>query len=306
MQRRTVTILLVFGAVSCSRTPASIPAPATDVAADIAYLASPALEGRAVGRPGGDRAALFILSRYEELGLRGVFPAECPTSQHCDPTPVQVFTANGMRAENVVVAIPGTDASLRHRYILVAAHYDHLGWPTQGGRLRRGADDNASGTAALLELARRLNQDPAPATVLLAHFDAEELGLLGSRAFVEASPVPLDSVTLMVNLDMIGRLTGDRLIAEVDRADDLRPLVDSLASDRGFDLRFSRAIAGRSDHSSFGSESVPTVALFTGFHDDYHEATDVPERLNYSGLIRVVDLVETLVRNAASRSIEEQ
>jgi Zn-dependent M28 family amino/carboxypeptidase len=249
---------------------------------------------------------VFLLARYDELGLSGAFPSECSAPQPCDPTPVQIFTANAMRAENVVVVVPGADPTFRQRYIVVGAHYDHLGWPSRGGRLRLGADDNASGTAAVLELARRLARNPAPATVLLAHFDAEELGLLGSRAFVDTSPVPLDSIALMVNLDMVGRLAGDRLIAEVASADHLRPLVDSLASVGGFALRFSRLIAGRSDHSSFSSENIPSLALFTGFHDDYHRSTDTPERLNYAGLLRIVDLVDTLVRTAAIRDIRER
>jgi Zn-dependent M28 family amino/carboxypeptidase len=126
----------------------------------------------------------------------------------------------------------------------------------------------------------------------LAHFDAEELGMVGSGIFVDHSPVPLDSIALMINLDMVGRMEDGGLFVEVTSpAEPLEASIDSIAGSVGLSLR-PRSIAGRSDHSSFSRQEVPAIALFTGFHGDYHEATDTPDKLDVPGILRVVDLAE--------------
>jgi Zn-dependent M28 family amino/carboxypeptidase len=173
--------------------------------------------------------------------------------------------------------------------------------PQLGTWVRPGADDNASGTAAVLELGRRLAAHPAPRSVLLVHFDAEELGLVGSGVFVRRPPVPPVMMVLMVNLDMVGRLHRGPLILDVSAADrPLRDFADSVARALGVPARTTKSIAGRSDHASFREIGVPAVALFTGFHGDYHRATDVPSRIDVPGLLRVIDVAEGIVRAAAS------
>ncbi|HEX7977119.1 MAG TPA: M28 family peptidase, partial [Gemmatimonadaceae bacterium] len=174
--------------------------------------------------------------------------------------------------------------------------------PEAGHAIRNGADDNASGTAAVLELARRLAAHPTKRSIVIAHFSGEELGLLGSQWFVEHSPVPLDRVDAMLNFDMVGRLRRDRLIvyglgtatelpAFVDSAN-LAPKLDIVKQDDGF---------GPSDHSSFYAKGIPVLHFFTDLHEDYHRATDDVEKIDAAGEVRVVDLAERIVREIADR-----
>ena len=153
--------------------------------------------------------------------------------------------------------------------------------PEAGHAIRNGADDNASGTAAILELARRLAARPPRRSILVVHFSGEELGLLGSQWFVEHSPVPLDSIDAMLNFDMVGRLRHDRLIvyglgtatelpAFVDSAN-VAPKLDLVKQDDGF---------GPSDHSSFYAKGIPVLHFFTDLHEDYHRATDDVEKID--------------------------
>jgi Zn-dependent M28 family amino/carboxypeptidase len=278
------------------------------MAADIAYLASEHLEGRAVGSPGGDTAAVFLADRYAQLGVGGGFGNACSPRTACGAAYLQVFRAAGAQAENVVAMVEGRDPTLRGQYVIVGAHYDHLGRSTRGaldperGRvLRVGADDNASGTAALLELGRRFATNPAPMTVVFAHFDAEELGLFGSAEFVDNAPMPLDSIVLMLNFDMVGRLRAGPLIAEATAGtDSFRELLQKAASEQNVPLEFAQITRGQTDHLSFARRGIPSVALFTGFHQDYHRATDTADRIDLVGLLRIVDLTEDVVRGVGT------
>jgi Zn-dependent M28 family amino/carboxypeptidase len=283
----------------------------------VAYLASPALAGRAAGSAGGDSAAAFIARHYEHLGLHGVFPAACQSVPACPPSFFQFFGVEGATAQNVAVVVPGADSAVRGEYIVVGAHYDHLGRSARGARdaelgavIRPGADDNASGTAAVLELGRRLAARPSRRSVLLVHFDAEELGLVGSHVFVEHAPVGRGSMVFMVNLDMVGRLRGKPLTLHASAMPrQMRALVDSVVAAAGVRASYSSATADRSDHASFGAAGVPALALFTGFHSDYHKVSDVVARLDVPGILRVVDVAEGLVRAVADRagsSVREQ
>jgi hypothetical protein len=207
------------------------------IRADIVYLASDALEGRGTGTPGNDSAAAYLAREYARLGLTLIVrSATCPEMRagvrECvvgRASFLQHFTAHsaaahaGLQADqpaqNVVAMLPGTDAALRGEFIVIGAHYDHLGRspldamdPEAKDAIRHGADDNASGTAAVLELARRFHAHPARRPILFVNFSAEELGDLGSEYFVEHSPVPLDSIDAMLNFDMVGRLRNDKLI----------------------------------------------------------------------------------------------
>jgi Zn-dependent M28 family amino/carboxypeptidase len=139
---------------------------------------------------------------------------------------------------------------------------------------------------------------------LLVHFGAEELGLVGSGVFVGHPPVPPQSIVLMVNFDMVGRMRARRLIVDVSPADAfVRALVDSAANALRLRLIFSSFSAGRTDNSSFRRVGIPTVSLFTGYHADYHRATDVAARIDVPGIILVVDVGEALVRAAANRTV---
>jgi hypothetical protein len=279
------------------------------VRSDIEYLASDALQGRGTGTPGNDSATAWAARRYAALGLRPILP-----------TFLQPFVArsamlahNGVAAElpsnNVVAYLPGTSATLRNQVIVVGAHIDHLGRSTAGAldpdakdAIRNGADDNASGTAAVLELARLLRASPLRRSVLFVNFTGEELGLLGSQYFVEHSPVPLDSMVVMINFDMVGRLRADKVIVYgVATAREMPSLLDSANAHAGMDLRRVNDGFGPSDQSSFVAKNIPVLHFFTDLHADYHRATDDADKINAAGEARVIALAERVVREIDAR-----
>jgi acetylornithine deacetylase/succinyl-diaminopimelate desuccinylase-like protein len=213
----------------------------------------------------------------------------------------------GVPTENVVALIPGRDAALRGEYVVIGAHFDHLGRSPAGAldpeakdAIRNGADDNASGTAAVLELARIFAGRPARRSILVAHFSGEELGLLGSQWLVEHAPVPLDSITGMVNFDMVGRLRNDRLIVYgVATALELPGILDSANIAPRLRVSAQGDGFGPSDHSSFYAKGIPVLHFFTDLHDDYHRATDDVEKIDFTGEARVVAMAERVVRAIA-------
>ena len=298
--------------LACHAAPPAFQPPVkpAGLSADIAYLASQSLAGRGAGTPGDDSAAVFLARRHQALGIPGAFPGVCKATETCPWSYFQYFVSQEVAGHNVGSFIRGSDPDLYREFVVVGAHYDHLGTsprfaldPDLVASTRPGADDNASGTAAVLELARRLAANPPARSVLLIHFDAEEWGLVGSRAFVQRPPVPLSSVVFMLNLDMVGRLNGRDLLIDGSVGDaPSRDLADSVARALGVRSARSSVSAGRSDHVAFGTIGVPALSLTTGFHADYHRVTDVPSRIDVPGLTRVVDVAEGIVRAAARRA----
>lgn len=202
--------------------------------------------------------------------------------------------------KNVLGELPGRGA-LADETVIVGAHYDHLG---NGGAaslapwtkaIHNGADDNASGTAALLEVARQVaaRRNPEHARrVLFVAFSAEEMGLIGSERFVAAPPVPLREVVAMVNLDMVGRLRNERLmVSGTGTAKEFTPLVARLAAEHRFRAKLDPSGYGPSDHATFAARGIPVLHFFTGLHEDYHRPSDDFERINVPGLRRIVGLV---------------
>jgi hypothetical protein len=305
--------LLVALLVSQSCRTSSTPAPATGPASDIAMLASRPFGGRYPGTPGGDSAAAFIMHRYAELGLIPAFRGGCDAGPPCGPLYLQVFPFERSVAQNVGAIVAGTDSVLRAEYIVIGAHFDHLGAspkhafdPQHGFMARPGADDNASGTAAVLELARRFASHPIRRSIVVVNFDAEEEGLLGSRAFVEHLPVPKRAIVLMLNFDMIGRLRADRVFVEgVAEHSAARLAVDRAAGAVGIrpDFIHDREL---SDHSSFLAQGIEVVALSTGEDADYHTTTDVAAHVNMDGVARVIDFAEAIVRQRDARYSERE
>lgn len=254
-------------------------------------------------------ASRFIVARYRALGLQGAFDEDCASPPSCRATFFQTFDVEGRPARNVVALIRGTDSLLARQYVLVGAHYDHLGLSPMfsndaklGVAVRPGADDNASGTAAVLELARRFAARPAARSILFVNFDAEEQGMLGSELFVRYPPAELDSIALMLNLDMVGRLRRrDLLIDGSGASEALRAMADSVARARSVrSVRWSGSV-GRSDHATFAAMHVPTIMLTSGEHTDYHRVTDVAARIDVRGLLRIVGVAEGIIRTAGSR-----
>ncbi|MBV8781419.1 MAG: M20/M25/M40 family metallo-hydrolase [Phycisphaerae bacterium] len=213
--------------------------------------------------------------------------------------------------KNVIAELPGTGPHAGE-FIVIGAHYDHLGRGGPGSlmfgshAIHHGADDNASGTAAVLALAERLTRaGRLNRSVLFINFTAEEEGLIGSEYFVQHPPIPLSKIVAMINLDMVGRVrdaqlfvggTGteidfDRLLADADRQLPLK-LKDS-------GPYIGRGGFGPSDHMSFAQKSIPVLFFFSGIHADYHRPTDTAEKLNYDGMEAVVTLAHRLVDELA-------
>ena len=288
--------------------------------ADIAYLASDALEGRGTGTPGNDSAAAYIARRFATLGLRPI-GADFLEPFVAHPLAHRGAAPQSLKTQNVVALLPGADPVLRNQYVIVGAHFDHLGRAADGALdpdrknvIRRGADDNASGTAAILELARLLAATPPRRSLVFIAFSGEELGLLGSEYFVEHSPVPLDSAISMVNFDMVGRLREDKLIVYgVATATEFPALLDSAnlaaTGGRSSAAHWSAPLRitalgdgyGPSDHSSFYARNIPVLHFFTDLHDDYHRAGDVVRKINAAGEAHVVDVAERVIRAIADR-----
>jgi hypothetical protein len=276
------------------------------IVADISYLASPALAGRLIGTPGNDRAAAYIAERYQALGLR---PLAAGYRQPFVAHPlVREGPPPSIPTQNVFALIPGSDAGLQGEYVVIGAHFDHLGTSTDGALdpeahgVRRGADDNASGTAAVLALASHFARRPARRSIIVANFSGEEQGLLGSSYFVDHMPVPIDSVDAMLNFDMVGRLRNDKLLVfGVATAIEWPAIVDAANTQPKLTIAAQGDGFGPSDHSSFYAKNVPVLHFFTDQHEDYHKISDVPERINAGGEARIVALAERIARDVADR-----
>ena len=270
-------------------SPADAAARPEAIRQDIAYLAGDALEGRLTGTAGNDTAAAYIARRYAALKLKSPFAGYLEPFDAFSAQDAHLGRTTPRHSQNVVAVVPGSDRRLRGEYVVIGAHYDHLGRstdfaldPEAKDAIRNGADDNASGTAAVMELARIFRNRPAKRSLMFVNFSGEELGLLGSHWFVEHSPVPLDSIALMVNFDMVGRLRDDKLIVYGrGTAQELKAVMDSVNGaipDAHFSLSGSDDGFGPSDHSSFYAKDIPVLHFFTDIHDDYHKATDDVER----------------------------
>ncbi len=279
------------------------------VRGDIQFLASDALQGRGTGTAGNDSAAAFAARRYASLGLSAIVPGYLQPFSARSAVLARQGGASELRTQNVVAYLAGTDPALRGQVIVIGAHFDHLGRSTVGAldpeakdAIRNGADDNASGTAAVLELARLLPTRPTRRSVVFVNFSGEELGLLGSQHFVEHSPVPLDSVVAMLNFDMVGRMRGDSVIVYgVATAREMPAVLDSANARFGLAVRALGDGFGPSDHSSFFARNIPVLHFFTNLHEDYHRATDDVERINAAGAARVIALAEQVVREIDRR-----
>jgi len=204
-------------------------------------------------------------------------------------------------ARNVVALLPGSDPTRAREYVVVGAHYDHLGHGAGG--IHHGADDNASGTAALLEIAARLASGTRPARpVLFVAFTGEEQGLWGSRHFVERPPLPLDGVVAMINLDMVGRLEQDSLaVFGTGTAPEWSGILAAANARVARPIDFMELASGDgpSDHASFHAAGIPVLHFFTGLHEDYHRPTDTWDRVDADGLERIIDLATEVVRSVA-------
>jgi len=255
------------------------------------------MEGREAGSTGGKAAAAYLVSELQK------FPAIEPagTSRW-----TQEFAPD---YRNVLAFLPGSDSDLKHEIILVGAHYDHVGRgrPSNSygpyGQIHNGADDNASGTAALLELIDRFTalEIKPRRSILFAFWDAEEIGLLGSTHWVRSPTREILNLRLAINIDMLGRLRDGQLTVMGWRSSaGLRPRLTALNPSGDLQYQFTNRVIADSDHFPFYQAKIPCLHFDTGKHDDYHRPTDDAERLNYHGLLRLSEMVYDLISAAAN------
>jgi len=216
-----------------------------------------------------------------------------------------------VEARNVVALLPGSDPDLADEVLIIGAHYDHLGFGGEGsldpdafGEVHNGADDNASGTSGLIEIARRLTEGerrPARSVLFLA-FSAEEKGLWGSAHYVRNPLLPIEQSIAMLNMDMIGRLEGRTLtVLGVGTAEEWTDVLRAAnqATARPLTIATSPDGFGASDHSSFYGEGLPVLHFFSNTHVDYHRPSDDWERVDIEGLVQIVDLVSEVALDVA-------
>ncbi|MCS7264759.1 MAG: M20/M25/M40 family metallo-hydrolase [Armatimonadetes bacterium] len=207
---------------------------------------------------------------------------------------------------NVVGWIEGSDPKLKSEFVVVGAHYDHVGVNvTKDGQRQifNGADDNASGTSGLLELAQYFaaNRERIKRSILFIAFGAEEIGLIGSRYFVDNPTVPLESIVAMINMDMIGRLRNETLfLLGTSSSPDWKVMIDEINSRFNFTLRESSGVFGASDHFPFYNKGIPVLFFFTGLHENYHRPSDDWDTINYEGMEKIVKMVAEFVEKIAN------
>jgi len=277
---------------------------ARGAAAVVRYLASDALEGRLAGSPGERCAADFIVARFNQLGLKpagenGTWFQDVPLASMASPH------APPGTGRNVLALLPGSDPALRDEIVIIGAHYDHLGHgnfgstagPEEAGQIHNGADDNASGVAGMLAAAELLVKNKPARSVLFMAFTGEESGLLGSAHFAENPLVPIAKVRAMLNLDMVGRLSGGSLIvAGSGTAAEWPDLVRKHAP-AGPVLTLNPDGYGASDHTSFYLKDIPVLHFFTNVHGEYHNPRDDWQLIDVAGIEGVAKMVAGITRD---------
>ena len=274
---------------------------------DIEYLASEELEGRFPGTNGEDLAANYIAEKFEKFGLTKLtgsyfqdFNFTLPSSPH-EEVKFNEETNSKIDAKNIIAFIDNN----KKNTVIIGAHYDHIGYGGQYSldrgvnEIHNGADDNASGTAMLISLAKQLkNRNDLKNNYLFIAFSAEELGLIGSRYFVNSEIFDSESINFMINLDMVGRLNEERELSiyGVGTSSIFKQVVNSL--NNNFKLKIINDGTGPSDHTSFYNKDIPVLFFNTGSHENYHRPSDDVDLINYEGISEisnyVIDIIDEL------------
>lgn len=295
----TVVILIASIAIGLDAKPIS--EQLTDY---VKYLASDELEGRRTGTEGCEKAASYIAEHFKKIGLK---------ASGDNNTFLQNFKLGkretASTSSNVIGFLEGSDLELKNEVVVIGAHYDHVGKNRFGilgeeGEIHNGADDNASGTACVLELARLFSEmkDKPKRSLLFIAFSGEEIGLLGSGYYTRHPVIPIEKTVAMVNIDMVGRMKKNKItIFGVESSPDFKSLIEDV--DKNSDLQVNLVDAiGPGDGLYFINEKVPSLHLFTGIHRDYHQPTDDWDKLNYSGMEETVNFTFNLVLKLANNS----
>jgi|SRR5690606_8287057 len=269
----------------------------------IYYLADDKMQGRGTGSKQVKKAAEYIEKHFKQYGLKP--KGEKGYRQSFEARVRRVVVKDSIRQAHNVIGYIDNDAPYT---IVIGAHYDHLGEGHQGGsrdslgvgQIHNGADDNASGVAGLLELARHYSSNDIKESfnLLFIAFGAEELGLIGSRYFTDNPTIPLENIHWMLNMDMIGRYNPDNGLAVIGYGTSSKfpAIVENITSDIKFNL--SRDGNGGSDQTSFYRKDIPVLFFHTGGHDDYHKPGDDPEKIDYKALESILKLEIDVIDNS--------
>jgi hypothetical protein len=299
--RSVERVLLIQGALICVQAAAQAPAQPDEprLRAVVKDLTAPEFGGRSGA--GGAKAAAYLVDRFRSLKLEPLFDGDFLQA-------IPGKEPGSIIGHNVGARLHGSDPVLKDQCVILAAHFDHLG--VRKGRLYPGADDNASGVAMMLEVARTIVESPdrPKRSLFFIGFDLEEAGLWGSRYFVAHSPVPLERVSLFVTADMISRALAGVCDSHVfvmgsEHAPGLRPWIEEAARGRPLAVDLMGAdllVLNRSDYGPFRSRGIPFLFFTTGESPQYHTAQDTPDSLDYPKLTAISRMIGEVVRKAAS------
>ena len=268
----------------------------------VSILAADSMLGRGFGS--NEMARKYIIQEFEKAGIQ---PLE---SSYADTFTIKVQGTIRLNGYNVIGVIPGNDAVLKNEYIVLGAHYDHLGYKIEDNEriIYNGADDNASGTASIIEIGKQLmkNQQKLKRSIILIAFDGEESGLYGSIHFVKNTEINIKDIKLMLSLDMVGMyqahkgvgLTG---IASLKGYEDIleKVLGDIKVKSKGKNIEM------QTDTKPFGDEGIPAIHVFTGTESPYHQPEDDSYLLDYDGMAKICKLVYDLTIETANTEILE-
>ncbi|MFN8297493.1 MAG: M20/M25/M40 family metallo-hydrolase [Chitinophagales bacterium] len=295
-------LLLPAGALHSQPGIKTAPDLKTDLQEHIRYLASDSLHGRMTGSPDEKLAADYIINQFVKLGLpnsKGNYNKK-KYLQAFSYTSRMDSTRKKVTGNNVLAFMNNKAATT----IVIGAHYDHLGMGLPAHSMYRGepavhngADDNASGVAMVIELAKKLASEPTHRhNYLFILFSGEELGLYGSKWYVEHPGIPTGKIDYMLNFDMVGRMdsvTHTLIVGGVGTSTDWAGAFDTLST--GIHLKTTESGVGPSDHTSFYLKNIPVLHFFTGQHKDYHKPSDDEEKINYDGMQRVFNFTAQLL-----------
>lgn len=281
-----------------------------EIAGHISFLAAPKMAGRFPGTKENKKVVEYLIKNFKRAGVKPYensyiqeFKAKIRVKKGLD-TPV-------VTTQNVIGYIAGSDPVLKEEFIVLGAHYDHLGMGGPSSKkpdttgIHLGADDNASGTAALLEIAERLaaNKKGLKRSILFIAFGAEEQGLLGSKYFVENPLIPLSSIKLMLNMDMVGRMNAEKQLYMGGAAsfDGGMELMKSLGPEIGINPVVIGYDVGGSDHVPFFKKNISVLGFHTGGHAQYHTPEDDFAHINVAGEKLVCDYIYKAIVSVANR-----
>ena len=306
IQRYLTLLCFSLILITCARQ-AEEAAPATETVQeqalkDVEYLASDELQGRETGTPGNEMAQRYIENRFDSLGLK-MFGNSY--RQLFDQAVITGASTDTVTAVNFVGYVEGTVNP--GRYIVVTAHYDHLG--SRDGSIFNGADDNASGTGGMMAAAAWFSENKPVNSIMFIGFDAEEMGLAGARYFTENPPVPLDQIAINVNMDMISTNFDNELYAVgTYHYPYLKPFIEEYTAAAPVNVLFGydsdewdQNWTLASDHGPFHQKEVPFIYFGVEDHPHYHAPTDIFENINpefYLGAVEtVIDVISGLDRD---------